>query len=87
MSNKNEYLDCQTNIYQDTNFLKQIISKINTKIETATSDDFQTAINLLKKYSELPDYLHKEQTNSIFINDLYEYYIYLLNRYNMNLTS
>jgi hypothetical protein len=84
MSNKNEYLDSSSEIFQDAKFLKQLslqIKPLNKVIPTMT--ELKMSIDNLKGYSEMPDDLHDEYANSKYINDLFEYYDYLEGRYNM----
>ncbi len=90
MSKKNEYHDIQGNIYQDDKFSNQMKKQIdkNTNIyKTPTNEELKIAINNLKEYSELPENLHNEYANSEFINNLCEYYEYLVKRYNMILKN
>jgi hypothetical protein len=85
MSSKNEYFDNQNGngIYEDEKFAKETINKIKQQYELVSSTDLKTAINNLKQYSDLPNDLHEKYANSNFINDLYEYYKYLQNKFNM----
>ena len=83
MSNKNEYMDSPSGIYQDNKFVKQMqqeVLKQTSKISIPKISDIKNNIQKLKKYSEYSDDLHNSYANSNCINDLSEYYEYLLER-------
>jgi hypothetical protein len=82
MSNKNEYLDNNSDIFQDAKFASQFKSLIKpvNKISLPTEEEIKVLINNLKIYSELPDDLHNDYANSPYINELCEYYEYLHKR-------
>lgn len=82
MSNKNECLDTNSDIFKDDKFASQFKSKIKpvNPISIPTLQEIKVLINNLKIYSELPDDLHNDYANSEYINELCEYYEYLYKR-------